>query len=147
MFAYPFGEHDREIEYYLEKNGYIGVTQTSGVLHKDNLNRIPRFPMAERYATETGFRLKLNTLPMPVSSIKEDLSQNPPVLQIKLKKHLNIGCFLSSGEAIDVEWLDKRTFQTQANTQLTSRREKYTCTARAEDDKWYWYSHLWILRD
>ncbi|MFT7860233.1 MAG: hypothetical protein ABXS93_04775, partial [Sulfurimonas sp.] len=140
-------EYDAVIEKYLEKNGYIGITQTSGVLNRENLHRVPRYPMAQRYATNKGFRLKLNTLPLPVISTKEDISQNPPILQVKLKKHLNISCFLSSGEAIEVEWLDQTTFQTKAKEKLTTRREKYTCTAKADGEKWYWFSYLWILKD
>jgi poly-beta-1,6-N-acetyl-D-glucosamine N-deacetylase len=147
MFSYPFGEYDTEIQSYIEKNGYFGVTQTSGVLYKGNLHAIPRYPMAEKFATQQGFHQKLNMLPLPVSSIKEDTTQNPPLLQIKLKKHLNIGCYLSSGESIDVKWLDDATFEIKANDKIKSRREKYTCTSKAEDGKWYWFSYLWIFND
>ncbi|WP_428739711.1 polysaccharide deacetylase family protein [Sulfurimonas sp.] len=144
MFSYPFGEYDTDIQQYLQKNGYIGITQTSGVLYKENLHEIPRYPMSEKFATKQGFQLKLNTLPLPIESVKADETQTPPSLQIKLKKHLNIGCFLSSGEMIDVTWKDETTFQIQAKEKFTSRREKYTCTAKAQKGKWYWFSYLWV---
>lgn len=147
MFSYPFGEYDEELEKYLEKNGYVGITQTSGVLYRENIDKVPRYPMAEKYATKKGFRMKLNTLPMPISFIKSDATQNPPILQIKLNEHLNIGCYSSSGKAIDVVWIDNTTFQTKSKTKVTTRREKYTCTAKAKDKKWYWFSYLWIFKD
>ncbi|MDH4944185.1 polysaccharide deacetylase family protein [Sulfurimonas sp. C5] len=147
MFSYPFGEYDEELQNYLEKNSYVGITQTSGVLYKGNLNHVPRYPMAERYAALEEFALKLNTLPLPINSIQEYMTNNPPTLQIKLKKHMGIRCYLSSGEPIDVKWLDDTTFQTKSKEKIRFRREKYTCTAEAENDKWYWYSHLWIFKD
>ena len=147
MFSYPFGEYDTEIQKYLEKNGFVGITQTSGVLYKGNLSEVPRYPMSEKFATKKGFHLKLNTLPLPVEYTEIDEDQNPPTIKIKLKKSLNVECFLSSGENIGIKWLDNTTFQVKAKEQFTSRREKYTCTAKAEGGKWYWYSYLWISKD
>ena len=152
IFSYPFGEYDMRTAKLLKELKYIGMTQTSGPIgESSDLQELTRFPMAEAFATPEGFITKLNTLPMPIESIspKEPLlkEENPPKLHIKLKKPLtNISCYMSSGEKIELRWLSTSEFEVTANTAIEPPRDKYTCTAPAEDGKWYWYSHLWIVK-
>jgi hypothetical protein len=152
LFSYPFGEYDLKTKKLLKELGYFGLTQTSGVIAEDSdLMALNRFPMAEAFATKDSFTLKLNTLAMPIESVskKEPLIKelNPPILRIKLKEPLkNLGCYTSSGEAIKVKWISKTEFEIVANESLKPPREKYTCTAPTKDGKWYWYSHLWIVK-
>lgn len=152
LFSYPFGEYDLKTAKLVRELGYIGITQTSGAVGFDcDLSKITRFPMAESFASLNSFKSKLNTLPMPIESVsqKETLikEQNPPKLRIKFKEHLeNVGCFLSSGEAIDFKWISKTEIEIKANEPIKPPREKYTCTAPSENGKWYWYSHLWIVK-
>nr|WP_321268316.1 polysaccharide deacetylase family protein [uncultured Sulfurimonas sp.] len=152
LFSYPFGEYDLKMAKLVRELGYIGITQTSGVVGEDcDLSAIKRFPMAEAFASQNSFISKLNTLPMPIKAVsqKETLikDNNPPILRIKLKKPLkNIGCYISSGEAIGFKWISKTEIEIKANEPIKPPRDKYTCTAPSEDGKWYWYSHLWIVK-
>ncbi len=152
IFSYPFGEYDIKTTELLKELGYIGVTQTSGPIGEDSdLQRINRFPMAEAFATDEGFITKLNTIPMPIESIspKEPLiiKENPPKLYIKLKRPIeDVNCYLSSGDKIELKWLSSSEFEISADRELEPPREKYTCTAQTEDGKWYWHSHLWIVK-
>jgi len=152
LFSYPYGEYTIKITELIKKFGYIGVTQISGTIDlNSDLTLLNRFPMAEAFASPNSFITKLNTLPMPIESVstKEPIlkDQNPPILRIKLKQALkNIGCYLSSGEAIKITWISKTVFEIKANKPLKPPREKYTCTAPAKNGKWYWYSHLWIVK-
>ena len=152
LFSYPFGEYNTEMAQILKELGYIGVTQTSGVVgDESDLQTLPRFPMAEAYATQKGFITKLNTLSMPINSVSQKdpvlKGQNPPKLRIELKRPLkNVACYLSSGERLQVEWLSQTEFEVNAALPLKPPREKYTCTAQAKGGKWYWYSHLWIIK-
>ncbi|HEY9203591.1 MAG TPA: polysaccharide deacetylase family protein [Sulfurimonas sp.] len=152
LFSYPFGEYTKESAEYIQSLGYIGITQTSGAIgmHSDT-RTLPRFAMSEAYADMDGFTLKLKTLPLPIESVSsiEPLvkEENPPKLTIKLKHPLkNVGCYLSSGKAITVEWLSDREFSVQADEALKAPRDRYTCTAPSNDGRWYWYSHLWIVK-
>ncbi|EHP28938.1 polysaccharide deacetylase [Sulfurimonas gotlandica GD1] len=152
LFSYPFGEYDLKTAQLIKELGYIGITQTSGPLGENcDLRTVTRFPMAEAFASPNSFISKLNTLPMPIESIsqKEPVFQgkNPPKLRIILKKPLeNINCFLSNGDAIDFKWVSQTEIEVSANEPIKPPREKYTCTAPAQDGKWYWYSHLWIVK-
>ncbi|MCD6432481.1 MAG: polysaccharide deacetylase family protein [Sulfurimonas sp.] len=152
FFSYPFGEYNVKMAELIKELGYIGITQTSGAIGEDsNLSALSRFPMAEAFAALEGFITKLNTLPMPIASvspIEPFLNQeNSPKLYIKLKEPLkHIRCYISSGEAIEVKWISQTEIEVSANELLIPPRQRYTCTAPAEDGKWYWYSHLWIIK-
>lgn len=152
LFSYPFGEYTKESAEYIQSLGYIGITQTSGAIgmHSDT-GTLPRFAMSEAYADMDGFTLKLKTLPLPIESVSsiEPLvkEQNPPKLTIKLKYPVkNVGCYLSSGRAIAVEWMSDREFSVQADEALKAPRDRYNCTAPSKDGRWYWYSHIWIVK-
>ncbi|QOY55477.1 polysaccharide deacetylase family protein [Candidatus Sulfurimonas marisnigri] len=151
LFSYPFGEYTMQTAELVRELGYIGITQTSGpVGEESDLMAITRFPMAEAFATSDGFKTKLNTVPMPIETIKPRepfIKENPPKLRIKLKEEVkNIGCYTSNGEAIKVNLISKTEFEISADKELKPPRDKYTCTAQAKDEKWYWHSHFWIVK-
>ncbi len=152
LFSYPFGEYNQEVADLLKEFGYIGVTQTSGVVDSESdLRALPRFAMAEAFGDKKGFILKVNTLPLATESVSptEPLvgSQNPPILEINLQHPMkNLGCYKADGERVAVKWLSETKVQVQAKDPLEGPRDRYTCTAPAKDGKWYWYSHLWIIK-
>jgi len=152
LFSYPFGEYNIKMTQILNELGYIGISQTSGAIgESSDMLALNRFPMAEAYASEDGFKTKLNTIPMPIESVslKEPVIEKgtSPKLRIKLQEHLKgLRCFISSGEAIELEWISKTEVEIYSDRPIKSPRDKYTCTAPANDNKWYWYSHLWIVQ-
>lgn len=152
LFSYPFGEYNTNMANLLQEMGYVGFAQVSGVVsvHSD-LRALPRYAMSEVYGTAKGFELKINTLPLPVKSVfpwEPVLGDtNPPKLELELQRPLDgIGCFVGSGERIDFQRLSDTELEIQANMPLNSPRDRYTCTAPAGDGKWYWYSHMWIIK-
>ena len=152
MIAYPFGEYSLQLEELLKSMDYVGISQLSGPFGSNiSLMRVPRFPMSETYATKKGFLLKLNTVPMPVASVTPEETMlgkfNPPQLRIKFKRALKgVVCYKSSGDKIDMKWINDKEVVIQSQTRLKLPRDHYTCTAKAEGNKWYWYSHLWVFR-
>jgi len=152
LFSYPFGEYNEKLTNILKELGYVGITQTSGpVGENSNLLAITRFPMAEAFATPNSFKSKLTTIQMPIKSVSQTkpmiCKENPPKLNIKLKEPLkNLGCYLSSGEAINVKWINETEIEVSSSKPIKPPRDKYTCTAPSENGKWYWYSHLWIVK-
>ena len=132
--------------------GYIGVAQNSGPISPEsNFMALPRFPMSGGFGTMDQFRLKINTLPLPLQTVlpKDTLvneSNNPPSLTLTLKKPLkNLQCFTADGKKIAMQWLNDTTVTVQAQYPLKYPRNHYTCTAHAKGDAWYWYSHLWVI--
>lgn len=152
LFSYPFGEYSTQTAELIQKLGYVGVAQTSGVISKESdFLALPRFAMAEAYANQKGFTLKLKTKPLPIQSISPSEpivnENNPPVLTMKLKRHLkDLSCFLSSGESVPIVWVSQTEVKIQAKEALNPPRDRYTCTAKANSEGYYWYSHLWIIQ-
>ncbi len=152
LFSYPFGEYSMQTALLIKELGYVGISQTSGVVSmQSDFLALPRFAMSEAYGNDDGFLLKLQTKPLPIVSVspQEPIvgKENPPILRIKLKHHLkDMNCYLSSGELVSLEWLSKTEVKIQAKEGLTPPRERYTCTARINAKEYYWYSHLWIIQ-
>ena len=153
LFSYPFGEYNTKLTKIVEDLGFIGITQLSAPIGQNSdLRIITRFAMSEIYATKIGFKTKLNTIVLPVRSVstKEPVlkNNNPPKLRIELKKPISrLGCYLSSGDKLKIDWISKTQFEIVANSKLKKTRDRYTCTAPAKEGKWYWYSHLWIIKE
>lgn len=152
MLAYPFGEYSEQTVGLIKSLGYVGVSQTSGPVDQNtDLMAITRFPMSESFATEQGFLLKLNTLPLPIRSVLPTQTliedENPPTLHVKLRRPLkDMLCYTSNGDKIDMKWISDTEAEVKAKSRLLPPRDHYTCTARAEEGKWYWYSHLWVFK-
>ncbi len=153
LFSYPFGEYSEQTANTIASLGYVGFAQASGPIgFESNLKILPRFPMAEKYAHKKGFLTKLNTTPLPIeyTAPNEPLvsQNNPPKLHLKLKHPVkNLGCYLSSGERLELEWVSEKELYITAREPLAPPRNRYACTAPAPDKKTYWYSHLWIIND
>ncbi|QOP43547.1 polysaccharide deacetylase family protein [Sulfurimonas sediminis] len=152
ILAYPFGEYDLKLMNLVKSLGYIGVAQNSGPISSEsNFMALTRFPMSGGFGEMDQFRLKINTLPLPIKNVllKDTLvneSNNPPSLTLTLKKPLkNLQCFTADGKKIAIQWLNNTTVTVQAQYSLEYPRNHYTCTAHAQGNAWYWYSHLWIV--
>ena len=153
LLSYPYGEYTLESAEYIKSLGFVGVTQTSGPIDSStDLKFIPRFAMAEAFGNIDGFTLKANTLPLPIASastyepiIKDN---NPPTLVLTLKHPIKrMNCFTSNGKEINVKWLSELKAEIKSDKELKPPRNRYTCTAPAKNGKWYWFSHLWIIKD
>ena len=150
IVAYPFGEYTNAIRDIVSSLGYAACAQMGGVFTKEtNFAEIPRFPMSERFATKKGFLLKLQTKALLLAHTpKADhlIAHNPPKLTLALQKPMrNITCFESSGERIQMRWDDATHLTIQAFKLLKPPRNHYTCTVKAHDGRWQWYSFFWVF--
>jgi peptidoglycan/xylan/chitin deacetylase (PgdA/CDA1 family) len=157
IYAYPYGEWDREMEEVLsQKKVDAAAVQKSGVFSEvSNPMAIPRFPMGGSFATMNGFKNKLQMKALRVTEEKTDtpfLSENPPPLTIKLvPSNINtkqaqffVDGVKSDNIQITVE-NEIPIIKVIAPNKLTGRRTLYTITAPSVDGKsWHWFSHLWI---
>ena len=159
LFAYPFGEYHAALKTLLGELGFVAFGQQSGpASHNSDFLALPRFAMAVPYAALEDFRVKLQTLPLPVVEAQPDdpllpVAESRPRLRVQLQAgdYLadSLSCYVSGQGRTPVRWLDEAqsAFEVQAARPLAIGRSRYNCTARArQGDCYYWYSHLWIRR-
>lgn len=157
LFAYPFGEYNKELSKIVASMGYIAFGQHSGPAGiNGDLLALPRFPIAEDFAALSSFKQKINSLAFPI--LQQNpweptflTTNNPPVLEIKLGNsdaRLNqLNCFVSNQGRIDIKWINRKEkiFSVKAESALPAGRSRYNCTAPSpQKGRYYWYSHLWI---
>ncbi len=152
ILAYPFGEYDSKLVHITKSLGYVGVAQNSAPISStSNFMALTRFPMSGGYGVMDQFILKINTLPLPLKSISNEDTlvtalNNPPILTLILKEtHKDLQCFTADGKKIKMQWLSDTKVTIQATLPLMYPRNHYTCTAHAQGNAWYWYSHLWVV--
>jgi peptidoglycan/xylan/chitin deacetylase (PgdA/CDA1 family) len=112
LFAYPYGEYDAALADLVAEQGYTGFGQHSGVIGaRADRRALPRFPMAERYASVKDFATKAAALPLNVETAPVDplAPANPPVLELALVPAAlpweRLACY-AEGEPITVRWTE-----------------------------------------
>jgi peptidoglycan/xylan/chitin deacetylase (PgdA/CDA1 family) len=153
MFAYPYGEENIELLDNIEKLGYIGFGQHSGAISYGNdLSNLPRFPMTDRFGDMKSFKLKVNTMSMPViykrtSSVVYNVL---PILELEFiepltkSKQKQLACYVGAGKAL-INWSSDRTVSIKYNEHISSRRFRYNCTLPSDKKNiYYWFSKQYI---
>lgn len=157
LYAYPYGEYNRDVEEVVAELDLYGLGQQSGAIGTTTpLTSAPRFPISQSFAGMSEFALRARSRPLPVSVASPgdrllERASTAPQLELVLEDSAYapaaIGCFTNDGSRIEVTWQDQRRFRIQAQSPLPPGRSKYTCTAPYPDESgvFGWYSHLWIL--
>lgn len=161
LFAYPYGEFNQALAQLLEQLGFIGFSQHSGAIgHFDNRQALPRFAFGGNYGLMSDFRIKVNSLPLPVARVDirdksgnllyeplltEGSSMPKATIQIlnngSHPKNLQLSCFASGVGSIAVKKIDSVTFETQSPEPLPVGRSRYNCTATSKlAGRFYWLS-------
>lgn len=159
LFAYPYGEYNRDIGIMMAELGYAAFGQHSGAIGVySDMRALPRYPMAEAYADIDGFAMKALSLALPVRSVRPwdpvvDGDKRPR-LEVELASAnvslSTLGCYVSSQGKVEVEWVDRKAgrFAVQPQADLSTGRNRYNCTAlNRKGDRYYWYSHSWLVRN
>ncbi len=148
LFAYPYGEHSSELMSLLERNNYYGFSQVSGVVNPNTpAQSIPRFSFSGAYAELEEFKLKVNTLSLPVLAISP---QNPyfakPNTQFKMsvdesKISINkIECFYK-GKPVATKIDSSRELFINLDEHPHAGRSRINCTAPTKQSGvFYWHS-------
>lgn len=161
LFAYPYGEHTPELKEIVGSLGFFGIAQQSGAVGYgfDQL-AVPRFPMATNYADMNRFAMAVNSRPLPVTDISSG-----PVVQVAGKNSrytfafillpgryqtTGLSCYDSSGERLILKSAQGAGAK-HVSVQLPdwgAGRRKINCTAPSsvEQGVYYWYSHLWLVK-
>ncbi len=162
-FAWPFGEHNKDLEALLKKKNYLAFGQQSGpIASSSNKQVLPRFPFGGPYGDINDFSAKVFSLPLPVTAVETEASGHGrfidpelplgvtmPVLRINtpLAAYVkNFQCFASGQGKISTR-VQSSTIVVQANRELSAGRSRYNCTADSGNGRFYWYSQLFIKRN
>ncbi|MDE2234051.1 MAG: polysaccharide deacetylase family protein [Gammaproteobacteria bacterium] len=154
LFAYPYGEYDKDLAELVNGLGFVAFGQEAGALDEPlDPRALPRYPIEEHYGDLPSFILKAQSLPMPIISLKPwnplVTMNNPPSLAVTLKPGVipadALHCYLN-GPPMTVHWLNtsKTQFSLQAGQPVGVGRSRYNCTALV-GGRYYWYSHMWLL--
>ena len=163
IFAYPFGEYDKELKQILEELDYLAFTQQAGVLSLEtDLQTLPRFPFGGSYTQLKDFVEKVNTLPLAVKRVEfySDKKDKLPDMRVKAgdKPYLvltlndrallkKVNCFSSDEGAIKTDIIDGKLW-VQSKHGFPAGRTKFNCTAVSEQhERFYWFTQLWLVTD
>ncbi|MFQ5509916.1 MAG: polysaccharide deacetylase family protein [Leptospirillia bacterium] len=156
LFAYPYGEYREALKDVVREAGLTGFGQHSGPIGpRSDFLALPRFPMSETYGGINDFRLKVATLPLPVThhAPSDPMWEGgpPPQLSVTLAasdaRLDELACYASGQGRIEVHWVDRDagSFQVKAEKPLSKGRSRYNCTAPAGGSgRYYWFSQPWL---
>ena len=156
LFAYPYGEYDEPLAKLVRESGYIAFGQQSGPVGRYSDPRaLPRFPMAEAFASIEQFANKAGSRALPVRQATPwnpiIANENPPRLELQLEKRLprakEMRCYVTGQEPAELQWLDTAytRIAVRARAALAQGRSRYNCTVPGPQGRFYWYSHLWLV--
>lgn len=162
LFAYPFGEFNKDVKDVLKEFNYYGITQESGSIDKNFTKlQIPRFPMSFTYGQLDRFKSVLNMKPLKIENIKpvnrvfkEDELENK-TFSFLIKESYdfsikNLNCFTASGKSLDKNIYKKdELFKVEVNLPSWKMgRQKITCTVPSKSlkDVFYWRSELFYIK-
>ncbi len=154
LFAYPYGEYNTALADWLRDHGYIAFGQESGVLGPNSdMRALPRYPINEHYGDLKGFAVKAQSLPLPVTDVQPWDPVQPAGAKPRMVFRVEgpdvgvdrLNCYLG-GSRLPVKNLGGGKFAVQAQEPLPPGRSRYNCTAPyTQGNRYYWYSHLWLL--
>lgn len=159
--AYPYGEYNTKLLNIVEQLNFVGFGQHSGAISKrSNFTALPRFPASGRYSNLKTLKIKLETIPMPVTKLTNNNPQldqhtygNPKRPELIVTLDLSdiykptLACYIL-GEKVEVTWLGSKSFSIASNVNLPAGRSRYNCTAQSRNKSgYYWFSQPWINRN
>jgi peptidoglycan/xylan/chitin deacetylase (PgdA/CDA1 family) len=158
LFAYPYGEFDRDLERVVADLGYFAVGQHSGAVGPaSDLHAAPRFPFATGFDGLDEFALRVRSRPLPVrepaSSSAVVTAGESPELRLAIGsgdfRLADLACYASSQGRMTVQRIADREYSARPQRPLGSGRNKYNCTApaSAESGVYYWFSYLWLTKN
>jgi peptidoglycan/xylan/chitin deacetylase (PgdA/CDA1 family) len=160
LFAHPYGEYNTAVLAIIQRMGLTGFGQQSGPAWPGaDFGALPRFPMAAGFADMGSFKVKINTLPLPVVSAEPadplvPLQQKRPVLRLTLSAPVEprsaLQCYIGGSNEVSIAWTEGRSdqFTVAPNFDLRPGRHRTNCTLpSAQKGRYHWYSHNWFVRN
>jgi peptidoglycan/xylan/chitin deacetylase (PgdA/CDA1 family) len=160
LFAHPYGEYNPATLQIVNEMGLTGFGQQSGPAWPGaDFAVLPRFPMAANHAGMQSFKIKVNTLPMPVvlaepSDPLVPLGETRPGLKLTLMADAYskdaLQCYIGGSNNVEIVWSSDSPDQLKVtpNFDLGPGRHRTNCTMpSAQKGRYHWYSHNWFVRN
>lgn len=149
LFAYPYGEAGLAEQKIVAEFGFrMAFGQHSAVAHAGaNPLYLPRFALNETYSDIEDFRLRANTLPLPVTELlpADDVigENNPPAVGFtvdsSIKSLRRLSCFHSQFGKVDVDILGTHRVEIRFPEPFKAGRSRLNCTIPAGKGRWRWF--------
>jgi len=149
LFAYPYGETSLAVKDVVSGFGFkTAFGQHSAAIHRvtDPLY-LPRFALNETYADMDDFRLRVNTVGLPVRDITPTDSfitgANPPLVGFTVDPSVGslngLACYHSQQGRLDMQILGTHRVEIRFPEPLPQGRSRLNCTMPAGGGRWYWF--------
>lgn len=149
LFAYPYGEAGLAQQEIVRSLGFkTAFGQHSGVADNDsNPLYLPRFALNETYSDMEDFRLRVNTLPLPVTDLLPRdpvLRQaNPPAIGFTVGPPVTslrgLACYHSQFGKVDLNILGSDRVEIRFDEPFKAGRSRLNCTMPAGKGRWRWF--------
>ncbi|NVJ61449.1 MAG: polysaccharide deacetylase family protein [Gammaproteobacteria bacterium] len=147
LFAYPYGEYSKSITDHLKQDNRYAVAQVSGAVSRySNPQALPRFSFSGNYGSMEQFKLKVNSVAMPViQQANYDPLINPSVKSFTLKfdslpfAKSGFNCFYQNETIDNIEWDQSKVTITISQKPIEGR-SRINCTAPASNGRFFWHS-------
>ena len=159
LFAHPYGEYNPVTLEIVNEMGLTGFGQQSGPAWPGaDFTVLPRFPMAANYAGMKSFKVKVDTLPLPIVLAEPadplvPQGQKRPGLELTLMANAYsraaIQCYIGGSNNVEIVWSKDRPDQLKVTPgfDLGPGRHRTNCTMpSAQKGRFHWYSHNWFVR-
>ena len=147
VFAYPYGEFDRETRAIVADSQWFGLGQHSGaVASYSDFHALPRFALGGVYADMDRLALALESRPLPVTRVTLDAAHTmrfsvDPTLAAGAYDAGRPACFASGLGAMALEREGPNAWRATPSGAPAPGRVRYNCTAPAVSGGFYWWSH------
>jgi peptidoglycan/xylan/chitin deacetylase (PgdA/CDA1 family) len=153
LFSYPYGEISAAARQVVSEYGFkAAFGHQSGAMHaSSDRYLLPRFPLNERYGEAGEFKLRANTLPLPVQNLDPAdpflRGTRSPVVSFTVDPAVgpidSISCYQSldeTGEPRTVEprATGERRYEVHLDKPMKPGAWRLNCTIPVDGDRWRW---------
>ena len=150
IFAYPYGEYNKEIKEITKKYFKASLGQQSGVIYDGiDMYDLPRFSLNEKYGDIKRFKFAANSYGLRMKNIlPKDLEikdVNPPILGFTLVDETEnlIKCYPSHNIVSNVIKVTKTRVEVRFDKEFPKGRTRINCTVN-DKEKWRWSGFQFI---
>ncbi len=153
LFSYPYGEMSAAARQVVSEYGFkAAFGHQSGAMHaSSDRYSLPRFPLNERYGEAGEFKLRANTLPLPVQNLDPAdpflRGTRPPVVSFTVDPAVgpidSINCYQSSDETEEPRTVEpratgERRYEVHLDKPMKPGAWRLNCTIPVDGDRWRW---------
>jgi len=156
LFAYPFGEYGDAVKTVVREAGFAAAFgQHSGAIGRlTGRFELPRYAMNEAYGSMDRFRLAVNSLPLPVTSVTPDdnkltPAENPPIygftVHDSIESIAGLNCFASGRGEVTLKTVMESRVEVRLDKPFAEGRARINCTLRGPDGRWRWFGNQFFV--